>query len=112
MSAKGARDRTFRFVISLDLFLAVQCCCLRNFPERNRHLTHTRVSPHGGGGGHPPADWIARIPSKEDLRVPGKRTSPVRAVGPQEAIGLSVRSIDRSALCWRHRLRAIPSTDD
>ena len=36
--AKGAQDRTFRFGIS-------------NFPERNHHLTHPRVTARGGGGG-------------------------------------------------------------
>ena len=44
---EGAQDRTFRFVISLDLFLAVQCCCLRSSFDRNHHLTHPRVTARG-----------------------------------------------------------------
>ena len=35
-------------MISLDLFLAVQCCGLCNFSERNHHLTHPRVTARGG----------------------------------------------------------------
>ena len=36
-------------MISLDLFLAVQCCCLRNSLDRTHHLTRPRVTARGGG---------------------------------------------------------------
>ena len=48
--AEGAQARTFRFVISLDFFLAAQCCGLRDSLDRNHRLTHPRVTVCGGGG--------------------------------------------------------------
>ena len=58
-----------RFMIGLHLCLAVQCCCMRSFPERDHHSTH----PHGDQ--HDPGPSISHTPPSLPLAGPAATPS-------------------------------------